>query len=74
MIYTALDKYYLFSISRSLADYYDIITSPIDLLKIQQKLKTEEYVDVNQFSSDIELMVNNAKTYYKVIILLFINY
>ncbi|GFY58398.1 protein polybromo-1 [Trichonephila inaurata madagascariensis] len=50
---------------RSLADYYDIITTPIDLLKIQQKLKTEEYVDVNQFSADIELMVNNAKSYYK---------
>ncbi|GFS52573.1 protein polybromo-1 [Trichonephila clavipes] len=50
---------------RSLADYYDIITTPIDLLKIQQKLKTEEYVDVNQFSADIELMINNAKSYYK---------
>ena len=56
---------------RSLADYYDIITSPIDLIKIQQKLKTDEYVDVNQFTADIELMVNNAKTYYKVIFFFF---
>ncbi|GFQ90242.1 protein polybromo-1 [Trichonephila clavata] len=50
---------------RSVADYYDIITTPIDLSKIQQKLKTEAYVDVNQISADMELMVNNAKSYYK---------
>ncbi|XP_015918691.2 protein polybromo-1 isoform X3 [Parasteatoda tepidariorum] len=50
---------------RSLADYYDIVTTPIDLMKIQQKLKTDEYLDVQQFTNDIELMVNNAKSYYK---------
>ncbi|KFM60342.1 Protein polybromo-1, partial [Stegodyphus mimosarum] len=50
---------------RCLADYYDVITTPIDLLKIQQKLRTDEYMDVQQFSADIELMINNARTYYK---------
>ncbi|KAG8184625.1 hypothetical protein JTE90_022674 [Oedothorax gibbosus] len=50
---------------RSLADYYDIVTSPIDLMKIQQKLKTDDYVDVQQLSADVELLVNNAKSYYK---------
>lgn len=50
---------------RNSADYYDVVSTPIDLLKIQQKLKTDEYVDVGQMTTDIELMVNNAKMYYK---------
>ncbi|XP_076317275.1 protein polybromo isoform X4 [Tachypleus tridentatus] len=50
---------------RSLADYYDVVSVPMDLLKIQQKLKTEEYTEVEQMTADIELMVNNAKAYYK---------
>ncbi|XP_069101026.1 protein polybromo-1-like [Argopecten irradians] len=52
---------------RTAADYYDVVSTPIDLLKIQQKLKTEEYEDIDQLSNDIELMINNAKSYYKVI-------
>ncbi|XP_033746616.1 protein polybromo-1-like isoform X8 [Pecten maximus] len=50
---------------RTAADYYDVVSTPIDLLKIQQKLKTEEYEDIDQLSTDIELMINNAKSYYK---------
>ena len=51
---------------RSAADYYDVVTTPIDLLKIQQKVKTDSYDYVDQLSADILLMVNNAKAYYKV--------
>ncbi|KAG1687281.1 Protein polybromo-1 [Nymphon striatum] len=50
---------------RSLADYYDVISTPMDLIKIQQKLKTEEYEGVDQMTMDVELMVSNAKAYYK---------
>ena len=51
---------------RSAADYYDVVTTPIDLLKIQQKLKTDEYEEIDQLTADVELMVTNAKAYYKV--------
>lgn len=44
-----------------------VVTNPIDLLKIQQKLKTDEYEDIDALQTDIELLVNNAKAFYKVL-------
>ncbi|XP_055539824.1 protein polybromo-1 isoform X1 [Wyeomyia smithii] len=45
--------------------YYEVVANPIDLLKVQQKLKTEAYEDVEDLKTDIELIVNNAKAFYK---------
>lgn len=45
--------------------YYEIVTNPIDLLRVQQKLKTDSYEDVEELTTDIELLVNNAKAFYK---------
>ena len=47
-------------------EYYNVVTNPIDLLKIQHKLKSDEYSSVDLLTADVELMVNNAKAYYKV--------
>ncbi|CAL1527080.1 unnamed protein product [Lymnaea stagnalis] len=50
---------------RTAADYYDVVSTPIDLLKIQQKVKTDSYDYVDQLTADVMLMFNNAKAYYK---------
>ncbi|XP_074645019.1 protein polybromo-1-like isoform X2 [Tubulanus polymorphus] len=52
---------------RTAADYYDVVTQPIDLLKIQSKLKNDEYEDLENLSQDVELLITNAKAYYKKI-------
>lgn len=45
--------------------YYEVVTNPIDLLRVQQKLKTDNYDDVEELAGDVELLVNNAKAFYK---------
>lgn len=38
----------------------------MDFIKIQQKIKTDEYEHPGDMITDVELMVNNAKAFYKV--------
>lgn len=45
--------------------YYEIVSNPIDLLRVQQKLKTDSYEDLDELTADMELLVNNAKAFYK---------
>jgi len=44
--------------------YYDVVSNPIDMLRIQQKIRTDEYEDLDQMTVDVELLVNNAKAFY----------
>uniref|UniRef100_A0A131XM83 Putative chromatin remodeling complex rsc subunit rsc1/polybromo n=1 Tax=Hyalomma excavatum TaxID=257692 RepID=A0A131XM83_9ACAR len=50
---------------KSQADYYELVTNPMDMLRINQKIKAEEYTDLEQMTSDVALLVSNAKAYYK---------
>ena len=39
---------------------------PIDLNKISQRVKVDEYRDLEILTTDVELMVSNAKMFYNV--------
>lgn len=45
---------------------FQVVSNPIDMIKIQQKIKTDEYDDVDDLQADLELLINNAKSFYKV--------
>eukprot|EP01134_Creolimax_fragrantissima_P005930 CFRG5930T1 len=48
-----------------LPDYYKIITNPIDMTAITEKLKSRKYQSVEEFTSDWELMFSNCRLYNK---------
>lgn len=66
-------RLYFIPLIRTAPEYYESIKQPIDLLKIQQKLKTEEYDEIEQLTEDVQLLVKNAKSYYQVTIDLYLN-
>ena len=50
-------------IQLGIPDYFDVIKQPIDLTTIERKIQTNEYLDVEGFIADIELMLQNCFTY-----------
>jgi protein polybromo-1 len=49
---------------RSHPQYYDVIKTPIDLMRIQQKLKTDEYRSVHDFLHHVRLLLENARSFF----------
>jgi hypothetical protein len=47
----------------SFPNYAVIVTNPIDLGIISNKLQDGQYLSVDDFKSDIELLINNCKTF-----------
>jgi len=60
------DCYIRLPTKRTNLDYYTAVKQPIDFIKIQQRLKTEEYESFKQFDADIQLLFNNAIQFYTV--------
>lgn len=48
---------------RELPDYYEIIKKPIDLKRIQQRIKDGKYFSLDQLGQDIDLMCRNTQEY-----------
>lgn len=45
-------------------EYYDVVADPIDMLRIQQKLKTDEYTDLTELKADFDKLITNAHKFY----------
>ena len=45
--------------------YYEVVTDPIDMLRIQQKLKMDEYSNMEELKEDFGKLLKNATSYYK---------
>ena len=50
---------------RTEPEFYEVVSDPIDMLRIQQKLKMDEYTELNGLKEDFELLFKNALSYYK---------
>lgn len=48
---------------RELPDYYEIIKKPIDLKRIQTRMKDNKYLNMDMLQTDIELMARNTQEY-----------
>ncbi|KRZ43249.1 Protein polybromo-1 [Trichinella pseudospiralis] len=57
--------FFRFASKKFTPEHVKIVTNPMDLTLIHEKVKQDEYANVDQFMSDVNLMVENAKNFYK---------
>jgi len=50
-------------VALNIPDYFDKIKHPMDLGTVKQKIEAHEYVDVEDFATDVRLVFNNCCTY-----------
>ena len=55
--------FFLSSHRKDYPDYYEVITNPIDMKTINERIKSGNYKNVDQFISDARLMFNNCRQY-----------
>ena len=53
---------------RTEPQYFEVVKQPVDMLKIQQKIKTDQYDGLEEFCEDVKLLVENAKLYFAKVI------
>ncbi|KAI0675237.1 histone acetyltransferase GCN5, partial [Trametes maxima] len=49
--------------AKDVADYYDVITHPMDLSTMEHKLDNNQYPDVDAFLDDAQLVFDNCRMY-----------
>lgn len=53
-------------IFRNCPDYHEMISNPVDLMRVHSKLKNDEYSSVEELTQDVSQMVENTKMFFKV--------
>ncbi|EJU03785.1 hypothetical protein DACRYDRAFT_64824, partial [Dacryopinax primogenitus] len=57
-------KYFHEPVDRAdVPDYYLIVKNPMDWTRIEEKIKDHEYMNVDEFGDDVNLVVDNAMLY-----------
>ncbi|RDB25273.1 Histone acetyltransferase gcn5 [Hypsizygus marmoreus] len=49
--------------TEDVADYYDVITNPMDFSTMEHKLDTNQYPTIDSFLADAQLVFDNCRTY-----------
>jgi len=49
-----------------LPEFHAVVSNPMDLARIQQKMKNYEYTNVDHMAADVKIMIDNTKNFFQV--------